>query len=30
MLYFLLGDALGGWYDVINDEKRLQVMEGNE
>jgi hypothetical protein len=30
LLYFPLSDTLGGWYDVIDDEKRSQVMEGNE
>jgi hypothetical protein len=29
-LYFPLSDMLGGWNDVIVDEKRLLVMEGNE
>jgi hypothetical protein len=30
LLYFPLSDTLGGWYDVIVDEKSLLVIKGNE
>jgi hypothetical protein len=30
LLYFPLSDTLGGWYDVIVDEKSLLVIKGSE